>query len=125
MKIQMSCNNGYINISFYKMNFLKLKQLFDCMDVSNVTVFLDEHGKYLLDSVVSVKDFIQYASKVKTSIIMFDGIVESCLVDKEIEVLANKKILVDINLYENLTSILINTNNTKITKENIKKIFKK
>ena len=125
MKIQMSCNNGYINISFYKMNFLKLKQLFDCMDVSNVTVFLDEHGKYLLDSVVSVKDFIQYASKVKTSIIMFDGIVESCSVDKEIEVLANKKILVDINLYENLTSILINTNNTKITKEDIKKIFKK
>ena len=125
MKIQMSCNNGYINISFYKMNFLKLKQLFDCMDVSNVTVFLDEHGKYLLDSVVSVKDFIQYASKVKTSIIMFDEIVESCLVDKEIEVLANKKILVDIDLYEDLTSILINTNNTEITKENIKKIFKK
>ena len=95
------------------------------MDVSSVTVFLDEHGKYLLDSVVSVKDFIQYTSKVKTSIIMFDGIVESCLVDKEIEVLANKKILVDIDLYEDLTSILINTNNTKITKENIKKIFKK
>ena len=125
MKIQMSCNNGYISISFYKINFLKLKQLFDCMDVSSVTVFLDEHGKYLLDSVVSVKDFIQYTSKVKTSIIMFDGIVESCLVDKEIEVLANKKILVDIDLYEDLTSILINTNNTKITKENIKKIFKK
>ena len=124
MKIQMSCNNGYISISFYKINFLKLKQLFDCMDVSCVTVFLDEHDKYLLDAVVSVKDFIQYASKVKTSIIMFDGIVESCLVDKEIEVLANKKILVDINLYEDLTSILINTNNVKITKENIKKIFK-
>ena len=125
MKIQMSCNNGYISISFYKINFLKLKQLFDCMDVSSVTVFLDEHGKYLLDSVVSVKDFIQYTSKVKTSIIMFDGIVESCLVDKEIEVLANKKILVDIDLFEDLTTILINTNNTEITKENIKKIFKK
>lgn len=95
------------------------------MDVSSVTVFLDEHGKYLLDSFVSVKDFIQYTSKVKTSIIMFDGIVESCLVDKEIEVLANKKILVDIDLFEDLTTILINTNNTEITKENIKKIFKK
>ena len=31
----------------------------------------------------------------------------------------------DIDLFEDLTTILINTNNTEITKENIKKIFKK
>lgn len=36
----------------------------------------------------------------------------------------NKKILVDIDLGENKTTILINTNNITITKDEIKQFFK-
>ena len=56
---------------------------------------------------------------------MFDGIVKSCLMDKELDILVDKKILIDINFGENMTSILINKNNFKISKEEVLKVLKK
>ncbi len=123
MKIQIYSNNNYINISFFKIDLIKVQQLLEYMNIDHVSILLDEFNKYIFDNYILIEDFINHISNVNSSIVVFDGKVESCLIDKELDILMNKKILVDINLGENRTSIIINTNNIMITKEEIKKIF--
>lgn len=123
MKIKVYCNNNYINISFFKIDFIKVKKLFEYMNIDYISILLDESNKYIFDDYILIDDFINHLTNVNSSIIVFDGRVESCLIDKELNILMNKKILVDIDIGENKTSIIINTNNITITKEEIKKIF--
>lgn len=123
MKIQIYSNNNYINISFFKIDLMKVYQLFEYMNIDYVSILLDESNEYIFDKYILIDDLINHISNVNSSIIVFDGKVESCLIDKELDILMNKKILVDINLGENRTSIIVNTNNIIITKEEIKKIF--
>ena len=73
---------------------------------------------------LTTAEFIEYISNINTSIIIFDGIVKSCLMDKEVNILVDKKILIDFDFGENMTTILINTNNFKISKEEVRKILK-
>ena len=121
MKIRVRSNNNYISISFFKINLMKVYQLFDYMKIESVSIFSDEFNEYIFKKYILIDDFVNYISNVNSSIIVFDGKVESCLIDKELDILKNKKILVDINLGENMTTILINKNNTTITKKEIKK----
>ncbi len=123
MKIKIHCNNNYINVSFFKIDIIKVKQLLEYIKVDNVSILRDEYNKYIFDNYISIDDFIDYTSNINTSIIIFDGKIETCLIDKELDILINRKILIDFNWGENKTSILINTNNITITKEEIKKIF--
>ena len=123
MKIQVYSSNNYINISFFKIDLMKVYQLFKYMNIDYVSILLDESNEYIFEKNILIDDFINHISNVNSSIIVFDGKVESCLIDKELDILMNKKILVDINLGENRTSIIINTNNIMITKEEIKKLF--
>ena len=123
MKIKIHCNNNYINVSFFKIDLIKVKQLLEYIKVDNVSILRDEYNKYIFDNYISIDDFIDYTSNINTSIIIFDGKIETCLIDKELDILINRKILIDFNWGENKTSILINTNNITITKEEIKKIF--
>ena len=121
MKIQVYSNNNYINISFFKIDIIKVYQLFEYMNIDYVSILLDESNEYIFEKYILIDDLVNYISNINSSIIVFDGKVESCLIDKELDILMNKKILVDINLGENRTSIIINTNNINITKEEIKK----
>lgn len=123
MKIQIYSNNNYINISFFKIDLMKVYQLFEYMNIDYVSILLDESNEYFFDKYILIDDFINHISNVNSSVIVFDGKVESCLIDEELDILMDKKILVDINLGENRLSIIINTNNIMITKEEIKKIF--
>ena len=102
---------------------MKVYQLFEYMNIDYVSILLDESNEYIFKKYILIDDFINHISNVNSSLIVFDGRVESCSIDKELDILMNKKILVDINLGENRTSIIINTNNIMITKEEIKKIF--
>lgn len=124
MKIQIYRANNYISISFFKIDFIKVKQLLEYISIDYVSILRDESNKYIFDNHIFIDDFMDYISNINTSIIIFDGKVESCLIDKELNILINRKILVDINLGDNKTSIIINTNNVVITKEEIKKIFR-
>ena len=124
MKIQIYRGNNYISISFFKIDFIKVKQLLEYISIDYVSILRDESNKYIFDNHIFIDDFMDYISNINTSIIIFDGKVESCLIDKELNILINRKILVDINLGDNKTSIIINTNNVVITKEEIKKIFR-
>lgn len=123
MKIQIYSNNNYINISFFKIDLMRVHHLFEYMNIDYVSILLDKSNGYIFDKYILIDDFINHISNVNSSIIVFDGKVESCLIDKELDILMDKKILVDINLGENSISIIINTNNIMITKEEIKKIF--
>lgn len=123
MKIQLYSNNNYIHVSFFKIDLMKVFQLFKYMDIDYVSILLDETDEYIFKKYLLIDDFVNYISNVNSSIIIFDDKVESCLIDKELDILMYKKILVDINLVENRTSIIINTNNINITKQEIKKIF--
>lgn len=125
MKIQIYSNKNYINISFFKIDLMKVYQLFEYMNIDYVSILLDESNEYIFDKYILIDDFINHISNINSSIIVFDGKVESCLIDKELDILMNKKILVDIDFGENRTCILVNTNNIIITKEEIKKIFNK
>ena len=124
MKIQIYRDNNYISISFFKIDFIKVKQLLEYISIDYVSILRDESNKYIFDNHIFIDDFMDYISNINTSIIIFDGKVESCLIDKELNILINRKILVDINLGDNKTSIIINTNNVVITKEEIKNIFR-
>lgn len=121
MKIRVHSNNKYINISIFKTDLTKVYQLLEYMNIDYVSILLEKSNKYLFDNYILINNFINYISNINSSIIVFDGKVESCLIDKELDILMNKKILVDINLGESMISIIINTNNIKITKEEIKK----
>lgn len=124
MKIQVYSNSNYISISFFKIDLRKVYQLFEYMNIDYVSILLDESNEYIFEKYILIDDFIDYISNVNSSIVVFDGRVESCSIDKELDILMNKKMLVDINLGENRTFIIINTNNIMITKEEIKKLFK-
>ncbi len=123
MRIHVSSNNNFISIYFYKINLIKIQQLFKYVNIDHVSILLYESNKYIFDNYILVDDFINHISNVNSSVLVFDGNVESCLTDKELDILMNKKILVDINLGENMTYIIINKDNITITKEEIKKIF--
>lgn len=123
MRIHVSYNNNFISIYFYKINLIKVQQLFKYMNIDHVSILLYESNKYIFDNYILADDFINHISNVNSSVLVFDGNVESCLTDKELDILMNKKILVDINLGENMTYIIINKNNIAMTKEEIKKIF--
>ena len=124
MKTRIYCKNNYITISFCKIDLMKIKQLFEYMNIDYVSILLFECNKYTFDSHILIDDFVNHISNINSSIIVFDGRVESCFANKELDILANKKVLVDIDIGENETIILINTDNIMVTKEEIKKIFK-
>ncbi len=109
MKIQIYRGNNYISISFFKIDFIKVKQLLEYISIDYVSILRDESNKYIFDNHIFIDDFMDYISNINTSIIIFDGKVESCLMDNELDILIKRKMLVDINLGENQTSILINT----------------
>ena len=124
MIIRIHSNNDYITITYYKIDFIRIKRLLDYIKIDNISILYDLSNKYAFDKTISIDDFLGYISNISTSFIMFDGSVQSCLIDKELDILKNRKLFVAIDYFENMTTIFINKNNLTITKEEIKKIFK-
>lgn len=91
MRIHVSSNNNFISIYFYKINLIKIQQLFKYVNIDHVSILLDESNKYIFDNYILVDDFINHISNVNSSVLVFDGNVESCLTDKELDILMNKK----------------------------------
>lgn len=91
MRIHVSSNNNFISIYFYKINLIKIQQLFKYVNIDHVSILLYESNKYIFDNYILVDDFINHISNVNSSVLVFDGNVESCLTDKELDILMNKK----------------------------------
>lgn len=123
MGISFSPKSGIINVSFYKIDYEKVLRLFESLKIDNVSVFVYNGHKYCFKKIIPVREFKKYVTDLKESTLIFDDEVTECFMDKELEILSNKKILVDFNLGENLTCILINTNIVGIGKKEIKRIL--
>lgn len=123
--ISIKSNKNYFVISFYKINYQKVKKLLEFLEINLVSIFHDEYRKYIFDNYISLDNFVDYMKKFDDSSIIFDGKIDFCQIDKEIDTLKDKKVLVSIDVFEKLTYIIINKNKTFITKKNIKEILKK
>ena len=123
--ISIKSNKNYFVISFYKINYQKVKNLLEFLEINLVSIFHDEYRKYIFDNYISLDNFVDYMKKFDDSSIIFDGKIDFCQIDKEIDTLKDKKVLVSIDVYEKLTYIIINKNKTFITKKNISEILKK
>lgn len=124
MKINITKNKNLLNISFFKIDFQKVKELLEFLDINLVSVFLDKGNNYLFSKLIDINELDSYFLEINCSTLIFDDKITTCLIDKELNLLMNKKILIDYNLGENMTNIFINLNKIKITKEEIKRIFK-
>lgn len=124
MKINISKNKNLLSISSYKICYKKVEKLLEFLKVNYISIFIDKGYEYCFRDIVSIKDFTKIVYQLNESILIYDEEIMECLMDKEIEILLSKKILVDFNLSENMTHILINLNNTEITKEKIKELMK-
>ncbi len=125
MKITITSDKKYINISLRAIKFNVIEKILLTMHIDDLSILIDEGNQYIFEDCITTAEFIEIISNINTSFIMFDGIVKSCLMDKELDILVDKKILIDINFGENMTSILINKNNFKISKEEVLKVLKK
>lgn len=123
MKANVSKNNNLLSINIYKVNYRKILLLLDMLKVHNVSVFIDRSYEYRFKEVVLLKDLKKTLVQLKESILMFDGEVRECLMDKELEILSNRKILVNIDLGENMAYILLNIANDNISEKDIVKII--
>lgn len=124
MKINITKNKNLLNISFFKIDFQKVKELLEFLDINLVSVFLDKGNNYLFSKSIDINELDSYFLEINCSTLIFDDKITTCIIDKELNLLMNKKILIDYNLGENMTNIFINLNKIKITKEEIKRIFK-
>ena len=58
MRIHVSSNNNFISIYFYKINLIKIQQLFKYVNIDHVSILLYESNKYIFDNYILVDDFI-------------------------------------------------------------------
>ena len=82
MKANVSKNNNLLSINIYKVNYRKILLLLDMLKVHNVSVFIDRSYEYRFKEVVLLKDLKKTLVQLKESILMFDGEVRECLMDK-------------------------------------------
>ncbi|MBR2722430.1 MAG: hypothetical protein IKB75_06610 [Clostridia bacterium] len=124
MKNKISKNENLLNISSYKIDFEKVKILLGILDINTVSIFLDEGYKYSFYKIISSDSFDDDILKLNKSTLIFDGQVTECPMDKEVDTLSNRKIFIAFDLGENLTCILINLKNVKLSKKELKEILK-
>ena len=120
MKAHISESKNILSITFYKIDYQKVIDLLELLKVDCISIFIDAVHSYSFKGTVSLKDFAKFVLEMKESILIFDDKVTECSMDKEVETLSHQKILIDFNLGENTTHILINKNNVDISKETIK-----
>ena len=120
MGVSISQNKQFLSIGFYKIDYDKIFLLLSLLKIEQLSVFTDEKNSYCFNDNISINEFTEYVVKSKKSLLIFDGYVQECLIDKEIEVLSNRKILIEIDLGENHVFILINKDSVNITIKDIK-----
>lgn len=118
--MRISEGKKFIGISSYKIDYDRISSVLTLLKIENLSVFIDEGNSYCFYNSISVNEFIEYAIKLRESLLIFDGYIKECFINKEIEVLSNRKILIGIDLGENYMSILINKDNTDISVKDLK-----
>lgn len=123
MGISISQDKQFISIDFYKIDYEGIFSLLTLLKVEKISIFVNEIKGYRFNNSIFINDFIEYAIKLKESLLIFDGYVKECVIDKEIELLSNRRILIEINLGENYVAILINKKKANISLKDIEQRF--
>ena len=123
MGISISQDKQFISIDFYKIDYEGIFSLLTLLQVEKISIFVNEIKGYLFNNSIFINDFIKYDIKLKESLLIFDGYVKECVIDKEIELLSNRRILIEINLGENYVAILINKKKANISLKDIEQRF--
>ena len=92
MKITITSDKKYINISLRAIKFNVIEKILLTMHIDDLSILIDEGNQYIFEDCITTAEFIEIISNINTSFIMFDGIVKSCLMDKELDILVDKKI---------------------------------
>jgi len=124
MRASVSQSKQFIDISFYKIDYDRIFSLLTLLKIEEISVFTEEiKGYRFLDS-IPANAFMEYAVRLKESLLIFDGCVRECLVDKETEVLSERKIMIAIDPGENEATVAINKENAGISAEEIRQSFR-
>lgn len=123
MGISISQDKQFISIDFYKIDYEGIFSLLTLLKVEKISIFVNEIKGYRFNNSIFINDFIEYAIKLKESLLIFDGYVKECVIDKEIELLSNRRILIEINLGENYVAILINKKKANFSLKDIEQRF--
>ncbi len=123
MGISISQDKQFISIDFYKIDYEGIFSLLTLLKVEKISIFVNEIKGYRFNNSIFINDFIEYAIKLKESLLIFDGYVKECVIDKEIELLSNRRILIEINWGENYVAILINKKKANISLKDIEQRF--
>lgn len=123
MGISISQDKQFISIDFYKIDYEGIFSLLTLLQVEKISIFVNEIKGYRFNNSIFINDFIKYDIKLKESLLIFDGYVKECVIDKEIELLSNRRILIEINLGENYVAILINKKKANISLKDIEQRF--
>ena len=123
MKANVSRKRNLLNINFHTIHYKKALQLLELLKVDKISIFIEQGDKYCFKNIISIKQFMKYIKPLKESMLIFDGDVRECLIDRELNVVSDKKILIDFNYGENETTILVNLKHIDILEENIREIM--
>lgn len=116
--------NRIIGIEFYKINYLKIVELLNKLNIKEISVFIDKETSYCFYKTISVSELPSIAACLNDSLLVFDGLVTECYIRREIDSFASSKIMINTVLGERFTSIGINTQNANITFREVKDLFK-
>lgn len=127
MKVSINENkeNRIISIEFYKINYLKIVELLNKLNIKDISVFIDKEISYCFYKTISVSELPNIAACLNESLLVFGGLVTECHIGKEIDSFASSKIMINTVLGERFTGIWINTKNTDISLREIKDLLKK
>ena len=126
MRISISENKrkNCISISFYKIDYDVILKIINFLKIHKISVFIDEFEKYKYYKTIETCDFVENISGLNKSVLIFDGEIEKCETDHEMEILYESRILIGMDLGERHTIIMINTLNNNVSAVNIRKILK-
>ena len=102
----METKQRFLNQTIYHIN---IKHVLRCLaenNVENVSIFIDKHDHYEFFDYVCVSELETIISNIEDVILIYDGRITQCLMDKEIESLTGRKILIEIDAPENTMHIV-------------------
>ena len=112
-----------IGVEFFNINYEMILKLLDRLDINKISIFIDNSISYQFYKTIDTPQLLNFTDMLNESFLIFDNVTTRCDIDKEIDLLATSKIMINTVLGENFTCVLINTNNVNITLKEVKEVF--
>lgn len=121
----ISESENLLSITIEKIDFTLALQILELLNVDQISAFVDAGREYKRIGKFSVTNLIESIAHLSKSMLLFDGEVGECHIDKELDVLSIRQIMIDFNLAQNATLILVNLKKVNISKADVKLAIKK